>query len=155
MKSLTILFIVVSMIAAAAAAGMFEGQGRKIEFDNSYDMASQNLVYDDDDEDEDEDMFADVTMDDLEDLRWMGVTRDEYEYEGTLAEVEGMLSQSDSDQDEDESGSECDIDEDVGDEDEDVGYDEDDEDEDGEYFGEHGDDTIPYTVHNRSRRRIY
>ena len=106
MKAFTLVVVLVILIAVAkavAASEMFEGRGRKIEFDDSVGMASQNVVYADDeeeDEEEDVDMFADVTMAELEDLRWMGVTREGYEFEGTLAEVEEMLSDSDDDLDE-------------------------------------------------------
>lgn len=114
MKSLTLLLLMVVSVAAvveyAAATGMFEGQGRKIQFDESVDTASQNVVYDDENEDEDEDdqdMFGEDLMDDLENLRWTGVTQDGYEFEGTLAEVKEMLSRSERDiDDEDEDGEE-------------------------------------------------
>ena len=107
MKSLTLLLVVVSMAAVAeyaAATGMFEGQGRKIQFDESIGTASQNVVYADENEDEqDENMFGDDVMDNVENLRWTGVTQDGIEFEGTLAEVEEMLSRFDRDvQDEDD-----------------------------------------------------
>ena len=132
MKPLTIMVMFVVLIAAAkvaAASKMFEGHGRKVEFDDSVGMASENAVYDDDeeeDEKEDEDMFGDVTMADLENLRWTGVTREGYEFEGTLAEVEEMLSDPEADNDSD------DLDEEESDE------------EDRDYFeGEDNDDDVP------------
>lgn len=68
------------------------------------------MVYEDKDKDEqDEHMFVDVTVNDLEHLRWTGVTQDGY---GTLAEVEEMLPRSDYDQeDKDEEESESEYDE--------------------------------------------
>ena len=108
MKHLTIVVVLVVLIAVAKAAvakEMFEGRGRKIEFDDSVGMASHNVVYEDteeEDEEEDEDKLADVTMANLEDLRWTGVTREGYEFEGTLAEVEEMLSDFESDYDGDD-----------------------------------------------------
>ena len=105
MKAFTLVVVLVILIAvakAAAANEMFEGRGRKIEFDDSVGMASQNVIYADDEKDderEDGDMFADVTMADLEDLRWTGVTSEGYEFEGTLTEVEEMLSDYENDDD--------------------------------------------------------
>ena len=108
MKAFTLVVVLVILIAvakAAAANEMFEGRGRKIEFDDSVGMASQNVIYADDEKDderEDGDMFADVTMADLEDLRWTGVTSEGYEFEGTLAEAEEMLDNENDDDNLDE-----------------------------------------------------
>ena len=133
MKPLTLLLMMamVSVVAVAkhaTATRMFEGQGRKIEFDYSVGMASNNVVYDDENEDDDIDdnMFEDVTMDDLNHLRWTGVTPDGYEYEGSLAEVEEILTRSKYDTQDEYEGSDN-IDNS--------------EDEDGDYFG--GDNGMP------------
>ena len=130
MKPLTIVVVLVVLIAVAKAAvakEMCEGRGRKIEFDDSVGMACHNVVYEDteeEDEEEDEDKLADVTMADLEDLRWTAVTREGYEFEGTLAEVEEMLLDYENDDD--------DLDEEANDK-EDGDYIEGDE-NDGDYF---------------------
>ena len=74
------------------ASPMFMGrQGKKIEFDDSVGMAPHNVQY------EDEKNVEKRSIDDLENLKWVGVSHDGYEFEGTLAEIEEMIAKRDVD----------------------------------------------------------
>ena len=74
------------------ASPMFMGrQGKKIEFDDSVGMAPHNVQY------EDEENVEKRSIDDLENLKWVGVSHDGYEFEGTLAEIEEMIAKRDVD----------------------------------------------------------
>ena len=74
------------------ASPMFTGrQGKKIEFDDSVGMAPHNVQY------EDEKNVEKRSIDNLENLKWVGVSHDGYEFEGTLSEIEEMMATSDAD----------------------------------------------------------
>ena len=81
------------------ASPMFMGrQGKKIEFDESVGMAPHNVQY------EEESNVEKRSIDDLENLKWVGVSHDGYEFEGTLAEIEEMMASSDVDDADSEEG---------------------------------------------------